>query len=139
MHKWQKDTKLVLPQCLVFLKLYCILRMTQPCPDQGCIYIGFNKSNFLTFSKAEVSFTLCDPHYPLSVSSHNQQWFVQVGAQELPNKVLPVLACGSPDHREKGSTMEAPSTQTLSAVNTIQSKHHWQPRAPIVANHYNLL
>lgn len=77
MHKWQKNTKLLLPQCLVFLQLYWILRMTQLCTDQGCIYTALNKRNFLTFSNAEVSFTLCVTHAAHSQSALIQQWFVQ--------------------------------------------------------------
>lgn len=59
MHKWQKDTKLLLPQCLAFVKLCWILTMTQLCPDQGCIYTGLNKSHFLTFSNTGFLYVVC--------------------------------------------------------------------------------
>lgn len=84
MHKWQKDTKLLLPQSSpVFLKLYCILRMTQLCPDQGCTYTRLKKSNFLTFSNTEVSFTLCDPH------CHSQSALSNSGLSKLELRNFP--------------------------------------------------
>lgn len=79
MHKWQKDTKLLLSQCLVFLKLYFILRMTQLCPDQGCIYTGLKKSNFLILHFQ----TLCDP------CCHSQSALSNSGLSKLELRNFP--------------------------------------------------
>lgn len=129
MHKWQKDIKLLLPQCLVFLKLYCILRRTQLCPDRDAFILGWVRAIFLHFPTRRFPLRCACHMVPTLSQPVIQQWFVQAGAQELPNKLLPVLVCSSPGHREKGSTMEAPRTQPPSAVTAIQSKHRWQPRA----------
>lgn len=83
------------------------IRILPPlCPDQGCIDTGVKEQFSYIF---KVSFTLFVTRAAHSQAALIQLCFVQAGAQELPKKVLPVLVCSSPGHREKGSPMEVPA------------------------------